>query len=487
MPKSLSKKLALQLTALLIIVGVLLSVGALVSTRLYWNEVQQKLHRDLADHLLEESVPVRNGEVDLDALEHIFHMLMVVNPSIEVYLLSSEGRILSVSAPEGAVKRTQVDLTAVHRFLGNTERLPIFGDDPRSPDGQKVFSVAPIGPAASPEAYLYVMLGGQQLDSVAAMLRGSLQLRLALVASLGLIIFATATGIILFRQTTLRLSRLSTEVGEFRDNGFTRSPNFPKIVREGDELDRLTAVFKEMADRLIDQMADLNKTASLRRELLANVSHDLRTPLTSLRGYLDTLRLKEDVFSVEEKGQFLDQAIRQSERLSKLVGELGELARLESGTLEPHIESVPVAELVQDAVQHFALQAGEARVELSADLPKGSTIAQVDVGLVARALDNLIDNGLRHTPPGGKVNVELTAQRSALEVAVQDTGSGIPPEDLPRVFDRFFQRSEHAGSGGLGLAIAKRAAELHGGSLQAESSVGEGTVFKLTLPRQAVM
>jgi signal transduction histidine kinase len=196
--------------------------------------------------------------------------------------------------------------------------------------------------------------------------------------------------------------------------------------------------------------------------------------------------LKEDRLSVDERRQFLEIAGNQAERLGSLVDELFELARLESAEVTPDLEPFPLAELVQDVVQEFQLSASERGVELAAELPGGLPPVAADIGLIQRVLQNLVENALKHTEQGGSVTVVLERQRASVVVRVEDTGCGIPQEDLVRVFDRFYQGAPATRGDrprrGLGLAIVKRILELHGSAIEAASTVGRGTVFSFSLP-----
>lgn len=272
----------------------------------------------------------------------------------------------------------------------------------------------------------------------------------------------------------------------FRDSDFRE--HRPVARGDGpprDEIERLARTFDAMAERLIAQFDELEKTDRLRRELVANISHDLRTPLTSLRGFLETLSLKQAALGPDERRRFLEGAIRQADRLNQLVADLFELARLDSGTRALEVEPLALAELAQDAVQQFRLLADERGVELETRVPDSPAMVEGDVGLLARVLDNLLDNGLRHTPEGGRVTLRLRETPQWVSVEVSDTGCGIAPDDLPHVFDRFFvsqarvAEDDHAG---LGLAISKRVVELHGGTIEVASRLRRGTTFAVTLP-----
>jgi signal transduction histidine kinase len=294
--------------------------------------------------------------------------------------------------------------------------------------------------------------------------------------------------VLLFNLLTRRLRLLTEGVEAFRDSDFSD----PSVIQtgladpSGDEIGRLAGTYERMAERIIQQVSKLRQTDELRRELVANVSHDLRTPLSSLKGYIETLELKDDQLTPEERRQYLSIARRQSDKLGHQVEELFELARLESKEMKPELESFPLAELVQDVVQEFRLTADEKKVALDLRLPESIPLVSADIGLIQRVLQNLISNAIKHTEEGGEVTVVLATDAEHVTVRVEDTGCGIPSDELVQIFDRFYQAEPHDGgvprTGGLGLAIVKRILELHGSAVDAASTVGEGTVFSFSLP-----
>jgi signal transduction histidine kinase len=257
----------------------------------------------------------------------------------------------------------------------------------------------------------------------------------------------------------------------------------------GDEIDRLAVAFEEMSQRIACQLQALEDSAAQRRELLANVSHDLRTPLASMQGYLETLLLKHGTLPPEEERSYLEVAAKHSERLGKLVRDLFELTKLEAHEMPPAIESFPLTELVQDILQKFQLGAAQRGLMLKHSFAAGVPPAQADIGMIERVLENLIENAMRHTPAGGTVRVEVEGAGSRVQVRVSDTGHGIPGEDLSNIFDRYYRidRGEFGAEGGtgLGLAITRRIVELHGGRIDVESVVGAGTSFLFDLPAAA--
>lgn len=483
-PRSLFAKTALVLVVLLGLLGLFGVARTSVTTRLFQEELEQQLNRGLAASLLGEGPLMLDGEVQDERLEHLLHMLMVINPRLEIYVLGPDGTIRAFSAEEGKVKLDRVSLEPVHELLAEDAALPVRGDDPRHPGRRKVFSVAPIeGDSGTLEGYLYVVLGGEHYDAVAALVRDSFILRLSVIWGVIAMVILTTLGLLLFHRLTSRLRRLDRKVRHYRaeDRGLDTADR--ETSRGTDEIERLESSLEAMSRRIDRQVEEIGRADAMRRDLVANVSHDLRTPLATLEGYIETLLLKGASLSAEERQEYLEIAHRHSRTLGRLIDELFELARLDSGDSELQMEPFSAADLVQDILGKFKLAAAERGVELEAELlHNGSPLVSGDLRLIERVLDNLLENALRHTPEGGKVRIVLSDAPSGVEVRVTDTGSGIAGEDLPRIFERFYRAgSDEKGRSGLGLAIAQRIMELHGSKIEADSRVGSGSTFSFEL------
>ena len=484
MLKTLYGKLALALVVLLAAIGLSYGLISHALTQRYLQEAQQGFNRDLARNLVADQRLIADGQLDPKALKATFERYMTINPSIEIYWLDPSGAILAYSAEPSAVKRQRVALEPIRAFLAGAP-LPILGDDPRGHDVHKSFSVTPIPSAQRPEGYLYVVLRGQMYESFERLYQDSLLARLSAWVLAGSLSFGLLAGLGLFRLLTRRLRQLAARMDDFQRSGFSRrSPHAGRSSR-GDEIDQLGGNFDRMAERLQALLESLRERDALRRELVNQVSHDLRTPLAALHGYLETLHLKSDQLSAAEQRAYLDAALRHSRRLGRLVGDLFDLAKFDAHAIQPRYERFSAAELAQDIVQKYRLAARERGVRLEVRAPAAAFV-DADIGMVERLLDNLILNALYHTPAEGSVTVELGERSGGVTFAVTDTGCGIAPDELPWVFDRFFRGSSRAKQDGnhlgLGLVIAKRIAELHGGELRVDSALHRGTRFAFDLP-----
>jgi hypothetical protein len=342
------------------------------------------------------------------------------------------------------------------------------------------------GRLAAAALVLFVALGALVVYAFNRMLEESRLVELATWLGLGGVAFALASGFLVFTLLTRRVMQLADVIERFRDSGFRDRVRVPFGDPAGDEIDRLAATFQELSDRMVEQLFELEQTGQRRRELLANVSHDLRTPLTSMHGYLETLLLKEGALSPEERRNLLMIAARNSEALRRLVGELFDLSKLEANEIRPDREAFLLPELVQDVAQKFALGAERKGVRIDVHAEDSILAAHADIGLIERVLANLIENAIRHTPAGGSIRIGLTRQGERLRTEVTDTGAGIAPAELPHIFDRYYRAARHGsddGAGtGLGLAIARRIVQLHDGQIEALSSPGTGTTFRFDLP-----
>ena len=231
-------------------------------------------------------------------------------------------------------------------------------------------------------------------------------------------------------------------------------------------------------DRLNQEKQELEQ---MRRELVANVSHDLRTPLASIHGYIETLLMKKDSLDEETKEKYLNTTLQSTQKLKTLVDELFELSKIESKERKLNIESFSVKELAFDVVSHFKREAEEKKIEIAVDSSEHISLVKADLALIDRTLQNLIGNAVKYCTEGDKINVGIRETNGKIIVSISDSGSGISEEDLPHLFDRFFKGKSSKPGTGLGLAIVKGILELHDSEYKVESKLGEGTRFTFTL------
>ena len=242
-----------------------------------------------------------------------------------------------------------------------------------------------------------------------------------------------------------------------------------------DEVGQLAAAFNRMS-------RELENLETSRRDLVANVSHELKTPITAIRAHLENL-----LDGVEEPDvETLQVMLAQSERLGRLVEQLLDLSKLESGDVPLRRESVALAPLVSRVMSEIEVASSGRDVDVASDLPEDLPQIEADAERMHQVIFNLVDNAVRFTPEGGAVRIVAQQHNGSIEVRVADTGVGIPPEALPRLFERFYRvdpaRARDGGGTGIGLAIARSVVEAHGGTIRAESLPGKGSTFTFDLP-----
>lgn len=481
---TLSQRLTAVFFALLLACAAALMWIQMRSTAMHEQETVQRLSRGLAEHIARSGELMDARGMRGGAVRALFGKLMAVNPSVEVYLLDEQGRILGHDAPEGHLKRDRVELGPVQALLRD-DPLPILGDDPRSATGRKVFNAAPLWVQGRHVGYIYVVLVGEQREALAANVAGNAVLQttlwsLAIVVGLGLLAGAFAFG-----WVTRPLRRLTARIQAFDVDTASPATLPPPPLRAGerDELAILDHSFGLMSQRLGEQWQQLREQDLQRRELVANISHDLRTPLSSLHGYLETLSLKDATLTAEERQRYLGIALAQSQKVGRLAQALFELARLEHGGVVLDVQAFSLPDLLQDVFQKFELAAEARRQTLGAEIPPRLPAVRADLGLIERVLTNLLDNAIRHTPEGGRITVSLRAEEGKVWVRVADSGPGIAPDRRANLFHTPpALGSQRPDSGGLGLLIVHRIVQLHGGQIRLLESAA-GAVFEFALPQ----
>ena len=468
---------AIFLSVLIIFAAITLYISV-QAARNYSEEVNQKLNSELASNMLGVIKPMVKDSINKVALADIMHSMMVINPTVEVYLLDDEGTILSYVVPEKDVKLKKVSLTPIRNFLNDHNQSVIYGNDPRNPGESKIFSAARITEDDQLIGYLYIVLASQEYVSASHLVLGSYILGLSIRSVILIFIVAALMGLVAFWFLTKKLNTITKGIMQFRSGKYeTRI-----LVKDKNELDKIGLVFNEMAETIEKNIEDLKGVDNLRKELISNVSHDLRTPVASIQGYAETLLLKKDTVTKEEQQRYLETIVKSSERLKKLVSELFELSKLESNQIKPEMESFRIAELIYDIAGKYRIISQKKGVSINTILSKDLPLVNADISLLERAMQNLIDNAIKFCDEGDTINIEVnTEDVEKVRIRISDSGHGIKQEDIPHIFERYYKGGERADSTGLGLAIVKKILELHHSKINVSSQFGKGTTFSFHL------
>lgn len=461
--------------------GASLFIAFQASSNLF-NEVDQILNREYAANISKELATLNSEDPKSKEIKDAIHYMMVLNPNVEIYLLDSDGVILSYFAGEGkTIERNRIDPKPLELFQASMGHQSILGDDPRTENERKPFSAAPMQINDKP-GWIYVILRGQSYDSSLALVESNYYFRSGLSTFLIALLFTLIAGLFLFFLLTNRLRELSDDVKIFKNGKY----NHRVAIKGNDELAQLGNTFNEMAKSIEEGIQKLKESDYQRSQLIANISHDLRSPLTSIRGHLETLLLEENNISEAEKQEYVEIALRNVSGFQRLVEELLDLARFESGQIIPEKLMFSFAELLQDVVIKMHGQSDSNNISIIYEPNPSLPLYKGDIGLFERAVTNIIGNAIEHTPDNGTIKVELSFINNTFYISVIDSGTGIPIENLPHIFERFYRadksRNRKTKSTGLGLAIAKEVVELHGGFIEASNSNEGGAIFTIILP-----
>jgi signal transduction histidine kinase len=473
-------------------------------------EASQRMNLPLARYVIEHqpaSLLGADGRPDTARMKALAAHVMAINPSVEVYLLDERARVVAHALEAGPAERLEgrvVDMAPMQRLLRAAAgaaggealgeaaiRLPVFGTDPRSNGRHNIFTVAALQGPAGHMGYLYIVLNGRAAQGVAASLSNSEALRAMAVGAVLVTLVAGAVLAFVWRRLTLPLRRLTHELDGFRvESGAAASP------APGDEIGVLRHAVQAMRERIASQFQRLEDGDRQRRELMSNISHDLRTPLSNIQGYVETVMLRGDALGAAQRASYLRTALRHAEVLGRRIADLFELSKLDSGRLQPRQEVFCLAELLQDVVQNYRMAAQRRHVQLAlrvGDQAQARVLA--DIAMIERVLQNLVDNALRHTAAGGRVELAIEQRGSFFQVSISDTGHGIEPQHLPHIFERYWRATDVepvlqpddavTNGSGLGLAIVKRILDLHGSAVRVHSERMRGTRFEFSLPLAA--
>jgi len=289
-------------------------------------------------------------------------------------------------------------------------------------------------------------------------------------------------SLVLARRLTRPVEALTLAAEEMKSGNYAQRVAPPK---SGDELERLAVSFNAMADTIEADVNELRRQEQLRRDLLANIAHDLATPLTAIQGFSEALA--DDVISNSEARHETAQLIgREVQRLRRLVGDVQDMTSLESGRTRLDLAPLDLHALVDETLAVIGPECEQAGITVQNEIAPTTPFVLADSDRITQVLLNLLDNARRHTPAGGKLTVGARPAGKMLTVYVSDTGTGIDPADLPHIFERFYRvdraRTASTGGSGLGLAIVKAIITAHGGTISAESCPGQGTRILFSLP-----
>lgn len=510
-------KVRLKIALTIFLTGLFTALGVVVAIVLAYERFEHESAYYRADAFLKRVVLQHNDLLGMrsrfgEDFDDFLSNLVLYEPDTQLYLLDTQGTVLSSTGKAQLAPGFKVRIGPVLEAAGDTPMPYVLGDDPEHMDKRVVIAARPlrfaaIQPNRPVDGYLYLVSRPRAFgEGRMAALRSTLS-QPALLMVLAVVAFATLLATWATATITRPLSRLTQSVGRVTQEGLegmaSSDPDGPgpsldlPDAHGNDEFGQLAGGIDAMLQTLRRQWSTLRRLDHFRREGVSNLSHDLRSPLTATTACLETLdaRWTGDATRDEDR-RLVAVALRNTHNAARLVQSLGDLARLDEPAFKLNAEVLDLGELLDDVVMRFAERARLQGIRLQMaerpGAPQRPALAAVDIELFERAVANLVDNALKFSGSGSVIQLSAdhhTGERGeVVTVRVSDNGSGIPAQEIPRLFDRFYQsRSSVApatgeGGKGLGLAIVKRIVDLHGGWLHVSSEPGHGTDVTLELP-----
>lgn len=496
-----------RLALVVFLTGLATAAGCIVAVALAFQRFEHESIWQRGDAFLARVAEQHPDMLDLqqrnpEEFRLFLRNLMLYEPGSQLYLLAPDGAVLASTGQaqlprEFRVAMDPVRTAAATAGRGSREAAYVMGDDPEFMESDAVVAAralrrSVIRPDADAAGYLYLVCRSPRLALHRLQLLGMSFDAPALLPVALVIVLASALATWIIITVTRPLRVLSDEVAAATQLGFTGealvSP--PEQGQMDDEFGRLRGGFHALLAALRQQWDELRRLDSFRRESVSNLSHDLRSPLTATVACLETLqnRWAGDA-TRQDDTRLLETALRNTRNAAGMVRALGDLAQLDEPAFQLRPMRLDLGEVLDDITLRFAERARRQGVALSFVQEEGAPpVAEVDTELFERAVANLLDNALKHTPAGRAVRVSVVAGDGELRVAVADEGAGIAAEHLPHLFDRHYQARDSVAPAtseegkGLGLAIVKRIVELHQGRVEVQSTPGQGTRVTLVLP-----
>ncbi|GAK22469.1 LOW QUALITY PROTEIN: osmosensitive K+ channel histidine kinase KdpD [Vibrio sp. JCM 19052] len=407
---------------------------------------KQSLHKELASHMRDDNPLMIGTDYNPKALKSIFHTLMLIGLDFEIYFLDSQGNITTHAAPEGAEIMGKVDLNPIKQFL-NDQPFPILGEDPRNRGEHKVFSVAAIEELGSTVGYLYVVIGSTRHDAIANAQVDTPYIALAGLVLVSILGFALGAYVLVKRSLLNPIERVTKQLQQQAEHDFRLQPDFTHQVPE---LVPIAHSYQMMAKHIQQQFLQLEYQSSHRRQSLLQLSHDLKTPLSSVLGYLETWRLQHP-----ESDPLIDVAFRNCEKLSTQLHSLLDAARKEAPLPNYEYRPVDLGALMAECAETMQSQFSRKEVVLKVDVDNEiQTVG--DKGLLERLVLNLLENALRHSPIGSEVHCQAHLS-----------------EDKSRIhftFVNHIEKEAEGGSLGIGTKIVQSILMLHHSYLETNAT-----------------
>jgi len=436
--------------------GILFIIVTYNATSDYYQGSIQLLNKDVASNIARLAAPFSKNGIDHKKADSVFNSTMIISPNTEVYFLDTAGNVKYYYAPDSLIKIRKVSVEGIEKYLNDRVHM-VKNTDPRDPGTPKIFSASPVSFENQKIGYIYVILASKEYRNVADIVFKS---EIGGWATKVFFIVVIATVFFSFFYTS-RLQRRYNHVIYILDQFKEGDLNVRFNIGHKDEFFPIADAFNKMVAMLDSNFSRLKLLETERKTFLANISHDLRTPLAVARGYTETLLIEQKITRVEQEN-YLEIVLNKIQQVEKLVLQLFELSKMDSVNFEPQKEPFVFSEILQELIRGVEVQAKKKKIELTCENGEDKTLINADIGMMERVLQNLLENAIKYTFDKGYIKIKLSKEDDRLIFQVKNLGNPLPEAILDWVNnptgEDAINRPKEAG---LGLALVKRILRLH--------------------------
>ncbi len=482
MQNNIFKRIGLLVFSLITVLSLLFIVITYLSSTYFFNASTELLNKDVAAHIAKFTSPFEDSNINRSKADSVFYNAMVVSPSIEVYFLDTTGKVIYFEAPDSAIKLWQIPLTNINKMIASKGEDFITSPDPKEPDHNKIFSAAEVVSQSKKLGYIYVILGSKEYSNTSELLFKSHAATLALEAFIIIVVFSFFISFYYIKRLQRRYNAIVSVLDKYKQGNF--AARFES--RRQDEFSPITSSFNSMAELLSQNISQLKKAEDERKNFIANISHDLRTPLSIASGYAETLiTANDELQNSSRQKEYIQLVLSKIKQVEKMVMQLFELSRMDSVDFKPEKEPFIFSEILQEITGSFEITAAHKNISLTCIGCTEVIWTNGDIRMMERVIQNLMENAVKNTPAGGKIIIELKKQKTELLTSITNTGN-----PLHTALANWINNNREEGTlsirnihkTGLGLAIIRRMLSLHNTKLNVAIKEDGSNHFYFTLP-----
>ncbi|MEJ7694610.1 HAMP domain-containing sensor histidine kinase [Daejeonella sp.] len=449
-----------------------------LATTHFYQASTQLLNRDVAAHIAKFFSPFEDGGINKQKADSVFYNAMVISPAAEVYFLDTHGKIIYYQAADSAIKIWHIPLSGIREHIRSGNRDYIKSPDPKDPSTPKIFSAAEVFRGNKRIGYIYVILGSLEYRNTTELLFRSHISSLALKAAIIIILASLILSLWYIIRLQRKFNHIITVLNRFRQGDL----NARFIISPKDEMWPITESFNKMASMLEDNINRLKSLESERRDFIANISHDLRTPLAIARGYTETLLIERNGSDFPAHDEYLELVLNKIKQVEKQVLQLFELSKIDAVNFKPDKEPFIFSEILEEMLNASSIQGQQKNIVLESMLCQDTAMIAADISVMERVIQNLLDNALKYTPENGRIMISMKHELHNLVLHIENTGEPLSKALLNWINNKgdesVLNRPKKAG---LGLAIVKKIMSLHHFSFTASVNSGYANHFVMQM------